>query len=192
MRKFISVLLSIILVLNSFSFVAATENTIPIDNQSNYYILYSSDGEILSYNMPSSYNITRAEDGTYLKSIPLRSGSKNRVDCGYHPDTQTYWNPACYYFTKSRSVSVGFTFSIGSEKYGASLEFSAMGNETNATAGSFPADSTRLSKVRIYAYFDYVLYRGEVRDMRTDELYSTFTYTTLTKTGEFFEVVFKE
>ncbi len=65
-----------------------------------------------------------------------------------------------------------------------------MGSESNATAGSFPADNTRLSKVRVYAYFDYVLYRGEVRDIYTDELYYTFTYTTLTKTGEFFEVEF--
>lgn len=192
MRRLLLILMVIVFCINPISFATATPIDSCEDIETNYYILYSSNGDVLSFNMPSVYEKTRAEDGTYLKSIRLGSGSRDDVDSGYHPETQTFWNPACYYFTKSRTVSLGISFTVNSKKYNASIEVSAMASQTNATAGSFPADVNRKSKVRVYTDFDYVLYKGEVRDIYTDELYHTFNYTTLTKTGETFRVVYKD
>lgn len=192
MRRRISILMAIIFIVNSISFTTISAVGSSKGTKTDYYILYSSDGEIISYNMPTESDKARAEDGTYLKSIRLSSGSLEKVDCGYHPQTQKFWNPAWYSFTKSRTVSLGFNFSIGSETYGATIEVAAMASEGDSISGYFPADYTRGSKVRVYVDFDYILYRGEVRDIYTDELYYTFNYTALNDTEDFFLVVFED
>lgn len=189
-RKVISLVLCLALFFSMA--LCASASDINTSSGSPYYILYSENGEILDYNMPIPLESAVSGDGTYLKRTVIGSGSKNHVDCGYHPDTTSWWNPDYYYFTSSRSVTVGFSFTVNSARYNASLQVYAESSKTDSSGGSFKADQNRLSKVRVYGYFDYTLYRGEVRDIYTDALYQTFEYAEVVKTGDYFQVVYKD
>lgn len=192
MKKRIVVALLLVAVLINSTMIASANEANPSTNIG-YYILRDEDGNIIAANMPVAVGDieTYAEDGTYLKKIPLSSSSKQRQDCGYHPQTSIWSNPAWYHFTESQTVSIGFTFIAGSKTYNATLQIAAQTTNTSSITRSYQADQTRQSKIRVYADFNYTIYTGEVRSIYTDELYYTFEFTELVKTGEFFEVVYK-
>lgn len=149
-----------------------------------YYVMYNESGEITGYNMPKELNTVRAEDGTYLKTTRVSSGSRSNVYCGIHPDTPMWRRVATYYFTTSRTVSMSISMSYGGESFGGSIGVSA---ETSQGFGfTINVDQNRDSKLKVYCDYDYVLYRGEIRDIYTDQLYQTFQYGEFTKTAERF------
>lgn len=187
MKKIISMLVAFSLLFSSAQFVSASE--VETENINPYYISYSENGEILNYNMPLNLGKARAEDGTYLKKVFITDGEMSNVYCGYHPQTKIWSNPACYYFTDNSSVTISFTFSVGDKSYGGALGISASAPSSTATR-SYLADQDRKSKIIVYADYDYIIYKGEVRDIYTDEILNTFEFTELTKTGEFFKVVY--
>ena len=163
-------------------------------SNTSYYILRDKTGEIIDYNLPVPLESIepRAEDGTYLKKTLLGSGSKTHFDCGYHPQTSIWSNPAWYHFTETKTVSIDFVFSVSSgTQVSTELTISATASSSSSATRSYQADQTRQSKIRVYCDFDYTAYSAEVRSIYTDELLYSFTYSENVKTGEFYEVVYK-
>lgn len=190
MKKKTIVWLLVVAILSNFLCIASASEPDPNTGES-YYILYSEDGEILAYNMPTDLNQTRAEDGTYLKRTVIGTGQKFHIDCGYHPQTGIWRNAERYYFTSSKTVSVGVSFAVGSKRFNTTLEISANVASNVTATMSYKADQNRQSKIRVYSDFDYTVYRGEIRDIYTNQIYQTFEYVDLVKTGEFFKVKYK-
>ena len=188
MKRFVSVFLAVVLLLNVpiTTFATETESA----SGENYYICYSKDGQILSYNMPVTItNTARAEDGTYLKSTQIGTGSVSMVDLGYHPSTTIWRYVASYSFSYSTTVGVSVSLTWGGETFNGTIGISASSSSFGYTIN---ADRSRPSKIRVYCGYDYVIYQGEVRSSTTDELLYTFNYATFTKTTEEFRVVYND
>ena len=80
---------------------------------------------------------------------------------------------------------------MGSKRFNTTLEISANVASNVTATMSYKADQNRQSKIRVYSDFDYTVYRGEIRDIYTNQIYQTFEYVDLVKTGEFFKVEYK-
>lgn len=163
-------------------------------SNTSYYILRDKTGEIVDYNLPVPLESIepRGEDGTYLKKTLIETGSVSHYDCGYHPQTPIWSNPAWYHFTESTTITISFNLKIESGlQINTGLDISATASSTSSATKSYQADQNRQSKIRVYGDFDYAVYKGEVRSIYTDELIYSFTYSENVKTGEFFEVVYK-
>ena len=186
-----------LLVVPALQLSSCTVDTAPAAVQAgstSYYILRDKTGEIIDYNLPVPLESieSRAEDGTYLNKTSIQTGSISRFDCGYHPQSSIWSNPARYYFTENETVPIRFELGLTSEiKCDISMNVSAAGSSDPDAIRSYQADQTRQSKIRVYGDFDYTVYKAEVRSSDTDEILYTFEVAEVEKTGEFFEVVYK-
>lgn len=187
MKKIFAFVMAIIMSISASPLAYANDYD---NNEVSYFICYSETGEILYYNMPYDIlNKARAEDGTYLKSTLLTSGTATCVDMGYHPSTDIWRKVSSYTFSESSTVNMTATVNWNTRIFTGTIGVSA----AVSTGFSFTinADQTRYSKIHVYCDFDYKLYRGEVRDIYTDEVYHTFEYSTFTKTAEDFRVEYR-
>ena len=183
MKKFFCLLFAVILLLTCTLGVNAA-SVVPADAEEFYYIAYDENGVMTGCNMPEALTELRSADGTYLKSTKVGSGSRSNVYCGIHPDTDMWRRVSSYSFTTSRTVSMSISMTYGGETFGGSIGVSA---ETSQGFGfTINVDQSRDSKLKVYCDYDYVLYRGEIRDIYTDQLYQTFQYGEFTKTAERF------
>lgn len=149
-----------------------------------YFISYDEDGKITGYNMPIPLAETRTAENTYLKSTRIDDGSKSNVYCGIHPDTDVWRRVSSYSFTRSRTVDVSVSVSYNGKSFGGSIGVSA--STSTSFSFSITVDQNRDSKLQVYCDYDYVIYKGEIRDSYTNELYQTFQYAEFTKTAERF------
>lgn len=188
MKKVISAILAFVFVISVVPSAFATEQS---QEAISYYICYSETGEILSYNMPYDiFGVSRAEDHTYLKTTVLGRGSVQNEDLGYHPATNIWRKVSSYSFSNSETTNVSFTLAWGGKNLNASIGISA--SSSTSFSYTITADQSRYSKIHVYCDYDYVVNQGEVRDQMTEEVYRTFTYTTITKTAEDFRVEYRQ
>lgn len=120
--------------------------------------------------------------------------SRQNVYIGIHPATQVWRKVSSYTFSSSVTVGMSTSVSLTAPTGGIVTASGSIGVSASVTHGfSFTktADESRFSKIAVYCSYDYIAYRGEVRDIYTDEVLHTFYYAIYVKTHEEFKVIYE-
>lgn len=121
---------------------------------------------------------------TYLKKTPIYYGTESNVYCGLHPDADYGQQVPSYSFTMGQTVDMDVAVTYNGKSLGGQIAVSA----GSPYGGGFQVDvdQTRDSKLEVFCDYDYIVYRAEIRDCHTDELYQTFQYADFFLTAERF------
>ena len=121
---------------------------------------------------------------TYLKKTPIYYGSESNVYCGLHPDADHWQRVPSYSFTMSQTVDMDVAVTYNGESLGGQIAVSA----GSPYGGGFTidVDQMRDSRLEVFCDYDYVVYRAEVRECNTDQVYQTFQYADFFLTAERF------